>query len=261
MENNLNTAPSFLFLGTGASDWQKPEPSGESRAFSSMLAFKKLLFDCSAHVPGTLEKHKIPLSAIDHILITHSHRDHFNVEAIKCILDSRPIGTRALVYTCAAVAETLRSAGIEVREVEPFRAFNAGEFSIVPIAANHIVTDIEDEIPLHYIVNLNTYSWLYAVDGAWLPYASWKVLRGWKLDALIIDATIGDGHEGDHRIFEHNSLPMIRIMVETMKKTEVLTPDTPVILTHLARTLHPDQKTLEQSLKEPFIVAYDGMEL
>ena len=259
MENNPNAAPLFLFLGTGAADWQKPEPSGEFRAFSSMLAFNKILFDCPAHVPLTLEKQKVSLNAIDYIFISHSHRDHFDVEAIKCILASRPIETRALVYSCTAVVEILQNAGIEACGVEPFLVFNTGEFNVVPLTANHSVTGIKDEIPLHYLVSLKTYSWLYALDGAWLPYASWEVLRGCKLDALIIDATIGDGHEGDYRIFEHNSLPMIRIMVETMQKTDVLKPNAPVILTHLARTLHPDQKTLEQSLELPFIAAYDGM--
>jgi phosphoribosyl 1,2-cyclic phosphodiesterase len=251
--------PSFLFLGTGAADWVKPEPSGEFRAFSSMLASGNLLFDCPAHVPETLAKYGVPFSSINYIFITHSHADHFDENAVKLICASGNLGTPAIVYASAAVAETLRNAGVDARDIEPGKAFNAGEYSVIPLAANHSTTGLKGEISLHYLVNYNGCRWFYATDGAWILCASWNILREWQLDALIIDATIGEGHEGDCRVFEHNSLPMIRIMVETLKKNRVLKPSAPVILTHLARTLHPDQQALEKNTEPPFVVAYDGM--
>jgi pyrroline-5-carboxylate reductase len=56
------------------------------------------------------------------------------------------------------------------------------------------------------------------------------------------------------------SLPMIRIMTETMKKTGLLKPEAKVYLTHMARTLHGTQKEVEATAGEPFVVCFDGME-
>ena len=47
-------------------------------------------------------------------------------------------------------------------------------------------------------------------------------------------------------------------MVKSMQKTGILGPNAPVFLTHLARTLHPNQKTLEESLEKPLEACYDG---
>ncbi|MFQ9798633.1 MAG: hypothetical protein ACLR23_06465 [Clostridia bacterium] len=105
---------------------------------------------------------------------------------------------------------------------------------------------------------------MYALDGAWMLNKTWQVLRKTTIDAWIVDCTIGDGHEGDYRIFEHNSLPMVRAMANTlMAKTPygppVLKQGAPIILNHLAKTLHPCQEELEQRLQPPFVVARDGM--
>ena len=53
---------------------------------------------------------------------------------------------------------------------------------------------------------------------------------------------------------------MIRIMVETMKKTGLLKPEAKVFLTHMARTLHGTQKEVEAGVTAPFVVCFDGME-
>ena len=80
-----------------------------------------------------------------------------------------------------------------------------------------------------------------------------------KLDAIIWDATIGE-RKGDYRIFEHNDLTMIRQMNQTLKNRKIIKPAARIILTHMARTLHPSQKQLEEKLlPEGLIPAYDGM--
>ena len=87
---------------------------------------------------------------------------------------------------------------------------------------------------------------------------TWTALRGRTIDAWIVDCTIGDGHEGDYRIFEHNSLAMVKAMActlsaETPYGPPVLKKGAPIVLNHLARTLHPCQKKLEHSLTPPFV--------
>jgi phosphoribosyl 1,2-cyclic phosphate phosphodiesterase len=250
----------LLFLGTGAADWDKPEPSGEFRRYSSMIAGGDLLFDCPASVPDALGEQNIPLTAVKHLFITHSHCDHFNIEAIKSINAMRINESLAplSVFAHIAVAEYLRKNGIEATGILPGQSFCAGDYRVISLPANH-TPGLKDETALHYLVSGKGVRWLYATDGAWMPYAAWDILRSQRLDALIIDATIGDNHEGDFRIFEHNSLPMLRIMIATMQDLKILKSSSPVILTHLARTLHPDHQSLVKSLSVPFIAAYDGM--
>ncbi|MBQ2955021.1 MAG: hypothetical protein IJE08_01020 [Clostridia bacterium] len=113
---------------------------------------------------------------------------------------------------------------------------------------------------MNYLIRRDGQTFLYATDGAWLPNRSLHLMKDMQLSGMAIDATIGDGHDGDYRIFEHNSIPMIRIMVDTMKKTGLLKPEAKVYLTHMARTLHGTQKEIEAGVDERFVVCFDGME-
>ena len=74
------------------------------------------------------------------------------------------------------------------------------------------------------------------------------------------------GHVGDYRIFEHNDLSMVQAMAQTLMavtpyEPPVLRTGAPIVLNHLAKTLHPSQKELDEMLRPPFIAAYDGMSL
>jgi hypothetical protein len=53
---------------------------------------------------------------------------------------------------------------------------------------------------------------------------------------------------------------MIRHMNHTLKNKKVIKPDAKIILTHIARKLHPSHEELEKKLlPEGLIPAYDGM--
>lgn len=87
----------------------------------------------------------------------------------------------------------------------------------------------------------------------------WLELRKSQLDAIILDATIGE-IEDDRRIFDHNSLPMIRLMLNTFKRYGVLKEGAYVLLTHMARTLHPSHDEVNKALAAECITpAYDGL--
>jgi hypothetical protein len=60
-------------------------------------------------------------------------------------------------------------------------------------------------------------------------------------------------------VFEHNALPMIRLMVASLRRAGMLRPHAPVILSHLARTLHGPQAEIEALVADQgWTVAYDG---
>lgn len=239
------------FLGTGAADWHEPDDAGEYRRWTSTLFDGKLLIDGTPRILDMLGD----CEPIDDVLLTHSHGDHYSVEALQAIRPKR-------VFAHESWADEIRLSGIEVRPVRIGERFEAAGFGILPLPANH-ATSRTHEQPLHYVLVKDGKSVFYATDGAWLTSAEFQLLRGHRvvLDAIIVDATIGDGHEGDDRIFEHNSLPMIRMMAETLHAAGILKPDAPICLTHLARTLHGSQAELERANPAPYVVCKDGLTL
>ena len=81
-----------------------------------------------------------------------------------------------------------------------------------------------------------------------------------KFDIMVFDCTVGDSV--DWRFFEHNTIPMLRMMVEGIKMTDMLEDNGLLVASHLARTLHDSHEETTQILQEiNMLTAYDGMKL
>lgn len=80
-------------------------------------------------------------------------------------------------------------------------------------------------------------------------------------DVMIMDTTVGD-YEGDYRMAEHNSIPMIRMMEKSFRTVGIATEKTKIVLDHLAGTLHKPYEVLCETVKpDGYIVAFDGMQM
>ena len=254
----------LVFLGTGAADW--PEKYMKSndrnhRRYSCMLIDKKLLIDCGPHAFDTALDFGCEPSNITNILITHTHSDHFLKSAVTKFQSSGSRVKQLDLYAHSGALKTIGDLpGTAIYAVFSKRSFHIDGFTVKPLAANHHVTG-STEIPLHYIISSKERTILYASDGAWFLKQTWLELLKVRFDAVIFDSTIGE-IEGDRRIFEHNSLPMIRHMLKAMQNSGVVDDCSHIILTHLARTLHASHDETEITLKkEGLITAYDGMRL
>ena len=53
---------------------------------------------------------------------------------------------------------------------------------------------------------------LYATDGGWLTTRENQIIGNRVLDAVVFDATVGEGYEDDFQIFHHNSVDMIHFL-------------------------------------------------
>ena len=226
----------ILFPGTGAADW-----------------------------PRTYEA-----AGITDLLVTHTHGDHLEGEALERLLEARDDAAPLRVWLEAGGLERLPELeGIEVHALESGQTFEPGQIGqsgqddqpgdlmVTALAANHVVQPPEQ--PLHYLIESHGRAVLYATDGAWLRRETWLRLRDRHLDGLIWDATNGET-EGDWRIFEHNSVDMIRLMLQTLRREEMATAATRVLLTHMARTLcAPHSEMLQRLAPEGIEVASDGL--
>ena len=96
-------------------------------------------------------------------------------------------------------------------------------------------------------------------DGGWIMDATYHFLRNAELSTLIMDATCGDDIKDD-RMAGHNSLPMIRLLLHALRHSRMVVPETNIVLTHLAPSLHrPHAETVQIVEKDGFVVAYDGL--
>ena len=238
------------FLGTGAADWNGRDERGELRRNTSTLIDRCILIDVNEDVLELIPDK----NSVTDVFFTHGHSDHFSLEALKKLAPCR-------VYAHESWASAIKADGLEVRGVKTGEEVKLPSgHTVIPMPSNHHVWFPGETTTLHYLIETETQRLLYATDGAWLTSAEHDIIGSKVLTSAVFDATIGDGHEGDYRIFGHNSIDMIRLMLKTMHKTGRLPEGQPVFLTHLARTLHGTQAELEKSLEKPFIPCHDGLE-
>ena len=238
----------LLFLGTGASDWTGPDERGEYRRHASALLDDCLLLDVTKSVLDLIPD----TDTVTDVFFTHSHNDHFDPEALQALAPCR-------VYAHESWADAIQGKGLHVTPLQIGVPVEVAGFTVIPMPSNHY-SDREKETTLHYLIEKEGKRLLYATDGGWLTTRENQIIGKKTLDAVVFDATVGEGYSDDFQIFHHNSVDMIRLMRGALVKTGRLQPSSPVFLTHLSRTLHDIQVVLEQRIERPLIVCYDGME-
>lgn len=256
----------LLFLGTGAADWPAQidddvpaSERAEARRHSSLLVDGRLLLDCGGGVEQALAEFDQPPQAITDVFLTHTHADHMSAEVLQWLADVPGRSGRLQVWCESGAANHVPPiSGADRRLLHVGLPVELDGYEILPLAANHRVSESTEQT-LHFRIRKEGAAAFYATDGAWLLKDTVAALMDVPLDAIVWDATIGNAPD-DYRIFEHNSLAMLRLMKESLKNQGVLTDATQIILTHLARTLHPSHRSLAPDLiQEGLLVAYDGM--
>ena len=85
-------------------------------------------------------------------------------------------------------------------------------------------------------------------------------IKNKPVNAMVLELTCGTAAPNDWRIFEHNTLEMLELMLKTFRKYNYFAPDVRYYVSHMARTLHAGHSELKKEL-EPLGVtpAYDGL--
>ena len=221
----------ITFLGTGAADWpiQRKDGMTEFRRLSSALIDDVLLIDPGPQVLDALKEYGKNTSDIRYIINTHKHKDHFQMETVN----------------------QLEADHAEFFDLQSGDAVTLGKYTVRAYAANHSTS----EKTVHFIITDGEKTLFYGLDGAWLLYDEVQAIKKYKPDFAVLDATIGDV-DGDYRIFEHNNLQMILEMKKTLSAYIGQ-----FCISHMARTLHTDHKTLSEKMQvHRIIAAYDGLE-
>ena len=99
--------------------------------------------------PGGWSGPVTEIGAVDLIVITHEHQDHYNLEKIKEFLTLRP----ATIISNSGVAKLLAAENIPCTIVEGGAAVTIGAFTILGVAAPHGNLPVPTPINVAYLIN------------------------------------------------------------------------------------------------------------
>lgn len=252
----------LLFLGTGAADWNIAEKSKADffRRYSAAMLNGNLLIDCGPHIfdfEQSFEKENL-YENVSNIIITHKHSDHFCLETVLKLAEKRKIRVGCDEAVARQIGE---NPNIEFVIFKPYEAKNVGEYKVIPLLANHDIVADGNNYSFHYIIETSDGKKIfYGLDGAWFLRSSWEEMKKHKYDIMVFDCTVGD--KDDWRAFEHNTIPMLRIMLKEVRNNKLTVSDGKLIASHMARTLHGSHKQTQSILSEiGMLTAYDGFEV
>lgn len=247
----------ILFLGSSANNFSerlktdlKNKFDKDARRSSSILLNKNVLVDCGIHTLNSLQIIKKDFKDITDIFITHLHPDHFNPENISEIAKHSPC-LRLWVRKDAVLPPI---EGVKIKLMEPYKTYKLSGFNVASVEANH------GAFAQHFVFSSRRKRIYYATDGAWILNPAFNFIKNMKFDLMVLDCTVGD-YEGDWRVAEHNSIPMLKLMLESFKNAGMVTPKTQIYGTHLAPCLHkPHAETVEICNPYGINIAYDGLQ-
>ena len=250
----------ITFLGTGAHDYAKSLTTDfrdkfdkDARRSSAMMIGESYLIDCGDHILDELSIAGIDTSKITDIFNTHQHCDHFSIENAARIAEMAGGSIRLWIRDGAEIPS---AEGVEIIYMTPFVRYEVAEGVFVTgMPANHA----DAMNPQHFIFEIGEKKLFYGCDGGWLLNATYNYMRKQEFDLMVLDCTVGD-YVGDFRLGEHNSIPMIRLMLPSFKTTKITKENTAIYLSHIAPSLHAPHAETEKIARDMgCILAYDGL--
>lgn len=194
---------------------------------------------------------------LEHLLITHTHADHIQLDAILAKeMPAETNGRGVTLYASKAGASWLdevfefavkpsfdpeRYGAVRekypIRALEYFEEYTVGDLTVRTVQGNHRVAASGERSVNPLITVPDGGTMLYAVDTGYYEEPSWEYLTGAKLDVLVMETTFGGrtdrGEKPSGHLDAHSFLRMLTRMLEE----SVIRDDTVVYATHI----NPDQ--------------------
>ena len=253
----------LTFLGTGAADWDWQVMPPGTRGSTATLVGKSCLIDAGPTVVASLDKFGAKPTQISHVVITHSHADHFQPATLAAIAAARK--GKLTVWAAPQALSMLEGIPCVKCEIAVRAQFKCGRLTFTALPSNH-QTQCPDEETFNFLVESGGKTLLYGLDGAWMLAKAKsllaKALDGRALDAVVWDATCGPTLN-DWRFAEHNDLAMIAAMRKSMLGAKLVSPATRHVFNHIARTLWPADALARSAIAKEYggILAEDGQSL
>lgn len=237
------------------------------RTRSSALINDTLMVDLPPDTYCHVVNFQLDLSKLNHLVITHSHQDHFYSDELKF---RRPVyayfdddsmlqiyGNKAVrdIVTSILDSDTALKKYIDFKYVPPFETVSAGEIRITPLLALH---NRNEDCYIYIFEGEDGKRILYANDTGVFPEKTWEYISGRRFDLVSLDCTSGPYPEGNY----HMGIPDNIKVKEKLIELGCADNSTRFILTHFShngKALYDE--LVELSSPYNFEIAYDGLEI
>jgi len=210
----------------------------------------------------------LDLPQIQHLLVTHSHQDHFYPEDLAMRGNGFSDDVKGVlnIYGNDKVQEKLdaitdkASKAMRLDEIlsfNPLKAFepvNIGGHTVTPLPALHDRT----ENCFFYLIEKDGQALVYGNDTGIFPNEAFDYLAGKKLDIVSLDCTLISHKDGNN----HMGLPDNKIVIDRLRELGCIHSGTKCVVTHFSHhggMLHSELEI--EAGKIGCLVAYDGMAL
>ncbi|WP_028551289.1 MBL fold metallo-hydrolase [Paenibacillus sp. UNC451MF] len=253
----------FPFCACKTCEHARKEKGKNIRKRQSMLINDDLLIDIGPDLYAACADLGISLVELKYLLVTHSHEDHFNALNLKLRQRMFRLSTDLQELTVVAGPSVLtmwdfsggKDKSAEIRRI-PFsagRQLELSPYKIQSIEASHIPS-IGDA--MNYIVDDGRVKLLYAADTGYYREEAWSQLAGLRLDAVVMEATLGTRQQAK----THLSFGDFQLMLDRMRELEVITETTPVWATHYShQCVDPHEEIAAYFQSMGVTCAYDGL--
>ena len=261
----------MLFLGTGAAD-VIPNPfcrckvcrdarahPEKSRLRSMLLLDEKTMIDFGPDLAAAAIRENLDLSELERVFITHTHQDHLCLSNAGLVHMSSTRKNHPLeIYLSENAYQSVEAlyrpiAGVDLG-LDEVAAYKRNEISFHPVKIGDGVN--------YLFENCDGRKLLYACDTGIYPEKTTSMLKGSKVDILILDATWGSD-EVEVNIHTHLNAKAFLQMLELLLENEIIRRDTCVYANHINHkhdfTHEEYQRWFDINSEIPVVVAYDGL--
>ena len=259
-----------LFCDCGLCRKARETGGKELRTRTQSIVDGKILIDFPPDTYTHALTYSLQLGQIQHLLVTHSHMDHFF--PVDLIHRHEHFGHNAKgilkVYGNEAVEKAFYDAvlidrfkvhpldeAVEFVRIEPFADFMADGYHITPVLADHD----KRETCFIYIIEKDGKGLLYGHDtGMNLSEEAWECIFSHKYDLVSLDATMGMKQIGGY----HMGLPDDIDFIKMLEERDCLNPDAIKVINHFSHNGEMSHEQLEKFAEENgMTAAYDGMKV
>jgi len=282
----------FVFLGTAAAEGipaaycrcaqcegVRKRGGVEIKSRSALRIGAQTQIDISPDNHWQMLRHGLDMYDVRHLLITHTHADHFGLTQLTdktmaevrngeplVIYMSRPgkeyvFTLRRGLHDERATLERLES-WFPVVALEYFSRYAVGDFTVETVKGNH-TGSTEEEKSINYLVTApGGRSLFYALDTGYYLEETWEFLEDKHTDLLVMECTFGARTDRGEFPSDHLDIASFLRMLERMSAIGFIDGGTTIFATHV----NPHQGLAHREIQERFdqspvrvTVAYDGL--
>lgn len=265
------------FLGTGASEGVpglfcqcecckrvRKEKGKNIRRRAGVIIDDRLMIDFGADVFTQMLDNDLDLTAVENIVFTHSHSDHFAYEDLlnrgSYASRNRTLETTG-VYGNGAIIKQMEKGLAEKRALHihlftPNKTERVGEYEVTPLLTQHAAG--EDSYVL--LIQKDGKSYLHFTDSG---YPTEELIATLKekcknLTAIAMDCTFSTMEQ---EFFGHMNLSQNVKLKARLLEEGIATENTLFYATHIFHLGGLHQEICDQATPHGIEVAYDGLEL